>query len=265
MKTCLLLLLTSLSSNLAGVIVSTTAQVDDPPYLRGVPIELREKILAFHRVLSTPDNFTQPPPPTTPETESKSPMGGFGLAEATTDDMMKKKEVDKDAGELQNDLFRFSNKVTVPHSGHSNITPNLSNRQNFVNFIQRKEKLRQRIQQEWRRFIKWRTQKRKKKRLKRRIMRTLNKRLKNQFGRIGLSGKRTKEEVKAFNRRKKLLKRKIKRRLKQKQRMKHVRRIPGRASLPEQRLKTRNLRSGKKLGKKNKKSIKKKKKKEEKS
>merc|ERR1712150_156012 len=101
-------------------------------------------------------------------------------------------------------------------------------------------------------------------RLKRRIMRTLNKRLKNQFGRIGLSGARTKKEIKAFNRRKKLLKRKIKRRLKHKQKMRHVRRIPGRASLPEQRLKTRNLRNGPKLNKKKKKSNKKKKKKGEK-
>ena len=144
-------------------------------------------------------------------------------------------------------LFRFSSKVTVPHTAHTNLAPNLSSRQNFVNFIQRKEKIRQRIQQEWKRFIKWRTQKRKKKRLKRRIMRTLNQRLKNQFGRLGLSGKRTKEEMKAFNRRKKILKRKIRRRLRQKQKINFARKIPGRASLPEQRLKTktRNLRKRK--------------------
>ena len=225
---CLLLLLL-LKQVAAGVIVSTTAVglETDPPYLRGVPVELREKIIAFHRVLSTPDNFSQAAPAEDTEketTHAQNGGGGFGLAEASSDDMKRKKVVDKDAGELQNDLLRFSNKVTIPHSGHSGMTPNLANRQNFVNYIQRKEKLRQRIQQEWRRFIKWRTQKRKKKRLKRRIMRTLNKRLKNQFGRIGLSGKRTKEEIKAFNRRKKLLKRKIKRRLKHKQKMRHVRR-----------------------------------------
>ena len=99
---------------------------------------------------------------------------------------------------------------------------------------------------EWKRFIKWRAQKRKKKRLKRRIMRTLNQRLKNQFGRVNITGKRTKEEVKAFNRRKRILKRKIKRRLKQKQRINRSRKLPGRASLPEQRLKikTRNIRRG---------------------
>ena len=221
--TMILLVLLVGQQAMAGVIVSTTAQLDDPPYLRGVPVELREKILAFHRVLSTPDNFTMPEP-AEPEESKGGSMGGFGLAEASSDDMKRKAVVDKDAGELQNDLFRFSSKVTIPHSGHSNLTPALSNRPNFVNFIQRKEKLRTRIQQEWRRFMKWRTQKRKKKRLKRRIMRTLNKRLKNQFGRIGLSGARTKEEIKAFNRRKKLLKRKIKRRLKHKQKMRHVRR-----------------------------------------
>ena len=222
----------------------------EPPYLRGVPPELREKILAFHRVLNTPDNFTMFPGPGDRVIMGETARGaraGFGLAEVSKEEMNTKTPgPDKDAGELQSDLFRFSSKVQVPHSVHS-VTPDLSKRQNFVNFIQRKEKIRQRIHNEWRRFIKWRAQKRKKKRLKRRIMRTLNQRLKNQFGRIGLSGLRTKEEIKAFNRRKRILKRKIKRRLKQKQRINRSRKIPGRASLPEQRLKTktRNLRKGK--------------------
>ena len=230
-----------------GRLIPLSPSPADPPYLRGVPPELREKILAFHRVLSTPDNFTsQTPAPAVETTRSAPSGGGFGLQEVSKDDELKKKSgVEEDTGELQNDLFRFSSKVTVPHSVHSNI--DLSSRQNFVNFIQRKEKLRQRIQQEWKRFMKWRTQKRKKKRLKRRIMRTLNQRLKNQFGRLGLSGKRTKEEMKAFNRRKKILKRKIKRRLRQKQKINISRKAPGRASLPEQRLKVkaRNLRKGK--------------------
>ena len=51
------------------------------------------------------------------------------------------------------------------------------------------------------------------------------------------------EEVKAFKRRKRLLKRRIKRRLREKQRLKLVRKIPGAASLPEQRLKTKKLRN----------------------
>ena len=64
--------------------------------------------------------------------------------------------------------------------------------------------------------------------------------------------------MKAFNRRKKILKRKIKRRLRQKQRINLARKIPGRASLPEQRLKTRNMRKGKqRKNKKNKKQNKK--------
>lgn len=243
-----LILYQMLSSCLGGRLVPSSPGEQDPIYLRGVPPELREKILAFHRVLNTPDNFTiaAPAPPDTSRADSGGSRGGFGLAEVSMDDMNTKAGPDKDAGELQSDLFRFSSKVTVPHNVHT-VMPDLSNRQNFVNFIERKEKIRQRIQTEWKRFIKWRAQKRKKKRLKRRIMRTLNQRLKNQFGRVSLTGKRTKEEVKAFNRRKRILKRKIKRRLKQKQRINRSRKIPGRASLPEQRLKTktRNLRKGK--------------------
>ena len=247
-----LLLYQILSSGLGGRLVPASPGDQEPIYLRGVPPELREKILAFHRVLNTPDNFTAAaaspsgPDPDPSRAESGGSSRGFGLAEVSKDDMNIKAGPDKDAGELQSDLFRFSSKVTVPHNVHS-VMPDLSNRQNFVNFIERKEKIRQRIQTEWKRFIKWRAQKRKKKRLKRRIMRTLNQRLKNQFGRVNLTGKRTKEEVKAFNRRKRILKRKIKRRLKQKQRINRSRKIPGRASLPEQRLKTktRNLRKGK--------------------
>ena len=242
----LLFLFQFLSSCLGGRLVPASAGDQEPIYLRGVPPELREKILAFHRVLNTPDNFTAPSPPEPGLDPDPEPSRvGFGLAEVSMDDMTIQAGPDKDAGELQNDLFRFSNKVTVPHNKHS-VVPDLSNRQNFVNFIERKEKIRQRIQVEWKRFIKWRAQKRKKKRLKRRIMRTLNQRLKNQFGRVNITGKRTKEEVKAFNRRKRILKRKIKRRLKQKQRINRSRKIPGRASLPEQRLKikTRNIRRG---------------------
>ena len=228
-----------LSSCLGGRLVPASAG-EEPIYLRGVPPELREKILAFHRVLNTPDNFTDPGP-----ADPQPSRVGFSLAEVSADDMNTQTEPDKEAGELQSDLLRFSNKVTVPHNTHS-VVPDLSNRQNFVNFIERKEKIRQRIQTEWKRFIKWRAHKRKKRSLKRSIMRTLNQRLKNQFGRVDITGKRTKEEVKAFKRRKRILKRKIKRRLKQKQRINGSRRLPGRDSLPEHRLriKTRNGRRG---------------------
>ena len=234
------LTLLSLCLSSLGTLVPASAGDQEPIYLRGVPPELREKILAFHRVLNTPDNFITPAPP-----DPKPSRVGFGLAEVSMDDTTSQAGSDKDAGELQSDLFRFSNKVTVPHTMHS-MVPDLSDRQNFVNFIERKEKIRQRIQIEWKRFIKWRAHKRKKRSLKRRIMRTLNHRLKIQFGRVNITGKRTKEELKAFKRRKRILKRKIKRRLKQKQRISGLRKLPGRASLPEHRLKmkTRNGRMG---------------------
>ena len=91
----------------------------DSPYLRGVPPELREKILAFHRVLSSPDNFTAnsgqntfPAPPSEPDYNNvgaganRGGGGGFGLQEVSKDDEVKKPLNDEDNGELQSDLFR---------------------------------------------------------------------------------------------------------------------------------------------------------------
>lgn len=218
---------------------------DNNNNLRGVPQELREKILAFHRVLNSPDNFTSHAlPPATPPPPPPRVMSGVGLQEySEEDEKRRREEAAKVKGELQTDLLRFSSKVSIPHSSHTN-TALSPTRHNFVSFMKRKEKLRQRIQREWRRFIKWRTQKRKKKRLKRRIMRTLNKRLKKQFGKLNHSGKRTKAEIKAFKRRKRILKKRIRMRLRHKQRLQRIglrRQLPGHGSLPEQRLRQKNL------------------------
>ena len=126
----------------AGRLVPAGAGGDaDSPYLRGVPPELRldsgqlsdinltvnikllysfrDKILAFHRVLSSPDNFTGSAAsgqvPASPGHEesggggasSGGNMRGFGLAEVSSEDEARRdKPVDKDAGELQTDLFR---------------------------------------------------------------------------------------------------------------------------------------------------------------
>ena len=121
----------------------------EPPYLRGVPEELRDKILAFHRVLNTPDNFSAAAAP------APRSFGGVGLQEAgrggvaglqeasEEDEARRQEEARLHKGELQDDLFRFSSKVSVPHSVHTGLGPN---RQNFVNFMRRKERLRSRIQ-----------------------------------------------------------------------------------------------------------------------
>ena len=234
-----MLFLLVISCTLCGVFCSAISS-DPQSQLRGVPEELREKILAFHRVLSAPDNFTSgprlpaPPPP-------PPPSSGPGLQEYTEEDERRREEERRTVkGEIQTDLFRFSDKVSVPHSSHTGLTPE-PNRQNFVSYMRRKDKLRQRIQREWRRFIKWRAQKRKKKRLKRRIRKALNKRLKKHFGKVGNNGKRTREEVKAFKRRKKMLKKRIRRRFLEKRKMRRMRLVPGQASLPEQRLKQKQL------------------------
>ena len=98
----------------------------DSPYLRGVPPELREKILAFHRVLSSPDNFTAnsgqntfPAPSSEPDYNNvgaganRGGGGGFGLQEVSKDDEVKKPLNDEDNGELQSDLFRYFFNIVI--------------------------------------------------------------------------------------------------------------------------------------------------------
>ena len=98
----------------------------DSPYLRGVPPELREKILAFHRVLSSPDNFTAnsgqntfPAPSSEPDYNNvgaganRGNGGGFGLQEVSKDDEVKKPLNDEDNGELQSDLFRYFFNIVI--------------------------------------------------------------------------------------------------------------------------------------------------------
>ena len=176
--------------------------------LRGVPVELRDKILAFHRQLDSPDNFTIK---TTARPNSKV----AGLAEWTKEDeALRKREEEEVKGELQTDLFRFSSKVAIPHSSHFGLKPTgQPSKENFVHFLKRQARLRERIRKEWKRFMKWRLQKRKRKKLKRKINRRLNNQLRKRYGYHKAKGKRSKEEVVSFRKRKKKLKKRIARRL----------------------------------------------------
>jgi hypothetical protein len=176
--------------------------------LRGVPLELRDKILAFHRQLEAPDNFTKPTPPA-PAARARP----AGLQEWTEEDELQRRREEAEVkGELQTDLFRFQDKVSIPHSSHFGLKPtNYPSKQNFINFLKRQARLREKIRKEWKRFVKWRIQKRKRKRLKRRINRRLNTQLRKKFG--PKSKMKTKEELVAYRKRKRRLKRRIRSRL----------------------------------------------------
>ena len=183
---------------------------DSHSALRGVPVELRDKILAFHRQLETPDNFTIVK--TTPRPNSRV----AGLAEWTAEDEKVRKRDEKEVrGELQTDLFRFSSKVALPpHATHLGLKPTkYPSKENFVHFLKRQARLRERIRKEWKRFMKWRLQKRKRKRLKRKINRRLNNQLRKRYGYHKAKGKRSKEEIISFRKRKRKLKKRIARRL----------------------------------------------------
>ena len=178
--------------------------------LRGVPVELRDKILAFHRQLEAPDNFT------IIKTTARPNKGKVaGLAEWTKeDDVVRKRDEAEVRGELQTDLFRFSSKVAIPHSSHFGLKPTkYPSKENFVHFLKRQARLRERIRKEWKRFMKWRLQKRKRKKLKRKINRRLNNQLRKRYGYHKAKGKRSKEEIVSFRKRKKKLKKRIARRL----------------------------------------------------
>ena len=177
--------------------------------LRGVPVELRDKILAFHRQLEAPDNFT------IFKTTARPNGRVAGLAEWTKeDDVVRKRDEAEVRGELQTDLFRFSSKVAIPHSSHFGLKPTkYPSKENFVHFLKRQARLRERIRKEWKRFMKWRLQKRKRKRLKRKINRRLNNQLRKRYGYHKAKGKRSKEEIISFRKRKKKLKKRIARRL----------------------------------------------------
>ena len=197
---------------------------DRSSQLLGVPLELRDKILAFHRQLETPDNFTAPSPPSLPPLPPPSAPRVAGLAEWSKEDEAKRRQEEAMVtGELQSDLFRFSSKVSTPHVRHFGLKPtSYPSKQNFISFLKRQARLRERIKKEWKRFIKWRVQKRKRKRLKRRINRRLNTKLRKKFGSINLKGKNTKEEIIAFRKRKKQLKRRIAKRLRSTLRLKKL-------------------------------------------
>ena len=176
--------------------------------LRGVPVELRDKILAFHRQLDSPDNFTI-------KTTARPNTKVAGLAEWTKeDDAVRKREEAEVRGELQTDLIRFSSKVAIPHASHFGLKPTKHpSKENFVHFLKRQARLRERIRKEWKRFMKWRLQKRKRKRLKRKINRRLNNQLRKRYGYHKAKGKRSKEEIISFRKRKRKLKKRIARRL----------------------------------------------------
>ena len=148
---------------------------DSHSALRGVPVELRDKILAFHRQLDAPDNFS---------IRSNAKVAA-GLAEWTKEDNVVRKE-DKDdvRGELQTDLFRFSREVA----------------------IQAEERVRERDRKEWERLLK-----------SRKVSRRLNKQLRKRFGHHKIKEEWSEEEIVAFKKMKRKLKKRIARRLRVKE------------------------------------------------
>ena len=144
---------------------------------KSLPVDLRDKILAFHRQLDAPDNFK-----TTIRPNAKV---AAGLAEWTKeDDVVGKEDKDEVRGELQADFFRFSREVA----------------------IQAEERVRERDRKEWERLLK-----------SRKVSRRLNKQLRKRFGHHKIKEEWSEEEIVAFRKMKRKLKKRIARRLRVKE------------------------------------------------
>jgi len=172
--------------------------------LSEVPAQLRERILHFHRVLDTPDNFsassTQPP-------EMRYPLAG--LQEAEPEDVSRHSESTEPL-ELQADLFRFSDRISPPAGDPT--------RQILVRMRESQAEVRRRLRTEWQHFLKWRNRQRRRRRMRRRIMKMLQRKLEKRFGPLPPGQWRTIQENSVFKTTKRIIRKKIRRLMRRKAR-----------------------------------------------
>jgi hypothetical protein len=204
--------------------------------LSEVPDQLRERILHFHRVLDTPDNFsvsTQPPP------ERRYPLAG--LQEAGPEDSSRNAEPVSEPLELQADLFRFSDRISPPPTAGD------PTRQILVRMRESKVEVRRRLRTEWQQFLQWRGRRRQRRRMRRRIMKMLQRKLEKRFGPLPPDQWRTIQENSVFKTTKRIIRKKIRQLMRRKARRKRKKKEgKGRAEQGDGRRKKQRKTSGRK-------------------
>ena len=185
------------------------------PNLEGVPAHIRDKILNFHKVLNAPDNFTVAVTPAPPPR-----YGLAGLAEADEDDLNRRDDSgDIPQPQLQQDLFRFSDRLSTPEKAEEDL---------YSRIHRSKNRRKERLEREWNQFLKWRQKQKRKRRIKRRILKAMRRKIENKFGELSNMRWAGIRRNPAFKEKRKIIRKKINQRLKAVKRRKPNRKSSGR-------------------------------------
>ena len=183
--------------------------LSQPLNLDGVSENIKEKILKFHKVLETPDNFSV----LSTSTEAAR-FKLAGLQEVGEGETRENLEPGART-ELQHDLFRFSERLSVPPETSSNI---------YSRILHTKERRKKRLEKEWTQFLKWRKKQKKRKRMRKRIMKMLRKKIEKKFGPLTTQRWRKIQQNNIFKDKKNIIKQKIRERLNGKRQRKKLQR-----------------------------------------
>ena len=194
--------------------------------LEGVSPHLKEKILKFHQVLDTPENFTAGDD--TGAAATREPRYGLaGLQEAGKSDELRPKAV-VTASDLQRDIFRFSDRLSPPADSGT-----------LYSGLQRsKDRRKRRMQREWRKFLSWRKKSRRRRSLKRRIMKMLRRKLEERLGSLSRARWAGIKRNKAFKSKRRVIQQRIRAKLREKRKRK-LRRKPDKKKNKRKRKKNR--------------------------
>lgn len=180
-----------------------------PLNLEGVPENIKAKILKFHQVLETPDNFSALETTTASVRFRLAGLQEVGEGESR-DDLEPGART-----ELQQDLFRFSERLSTPPDTGSNI---------YSRILNTKERRKKRLEKEWKKFLKWRKKQKKRKRMRKRIMKMLKRKIEKRFGPLSKQRWKKIQQNNIFKDKKNVIKQKIRERLNGKRKRKKLRR-----------------------------------------
>lgn len=177
--------------------------------LEGVPEHLKTKILSFHRTLEAPDNFTAPAPAAPAPPRRRYQLAGL---QEVGPEAAGGPTSPRPSHDLQSDLMRFSGRLTSP-AGQSTGGGAAANI--YTRMLRSRERKKQRLEREWRKFLQWRKKQRKRKKMRKRIMKMLKRKIEKRFGPLTRARWNTFKQNTAFKDKKKIIRQKIRARIRE--------------------------------------------------